>query len=128
MAIVQHREIEAQPSTRSGVPIRRLTAAEHGATQSEVWEQCLQPGDTIPLHYHDVEEIVVFLAGEIETVIGDETTVTAAPMTVLIPANQLHSFRNVGNEAAPMLVFFPTLRPAVIYQDGDQRFAPGSAE
>lgn len=124
MAIVQHATIPATASTRSGVPIRRLIAAENGATQSEVWEQQLLPGNEIPLHYHDVEETVVFLSGEIETVIGDERAITRAPLTAFVPANVLHSFRNVGAEPAQMIVFFPALRPAVIYLDGERRYAP----
>lgn len=123
MAIIKHSTIPAHPSTRSGVPIRRLVSAENGAMQSEAWEQLLQPGDEIPLHYHDVEETVVFLGGTIETVIGQETTITTAPMTAFVPANVLHRFRNVGNEVAQMIVFFPTLQPAVIYLDGERRYA-----
>jgi len=128
MAIIEHSTRPAHPSTRSGVPIRKLVSAEDGATQTEAWEQLLQPGDEIPLHYHDVEETVVFLSGEIETVIDQKSVITAAPMTAFVPANQLHSFRNVGTKAAQMIVFFPTLQPAVIYQDGERRYAKNPAK
>lgn len=126
MPVIQHATVPAAPSTRSGVPIRRLVSGETGAIQTELWEQILQPGAEIPLHYHDVEETVVFLGGRIETVIGEETRVTDAPMTAFVPATLLHRFRNVGSEPAPMVVFFPALRPAVIYLDGERRFAPGA--
>ena len=125
MAVIEHSTIPAYPSTRSGVPIRRLVSAESGAVQTEAWEQQLPPGQEIPLHYHDVEETVVFLSGEIETIIGDEKRVTAAPMTAFVPAQVLHSFRNVGTASAQMIVFFPALRPAVIYLDGERRYAQG---
>ena len=125
MPVIQHATVPAAPSTRSGVPIRRLVSGDLGAAQTEVWEQTLQPGDEITLHYHDVEETVVFLGGRIETVIGDETRITDAPLTAFVPATVLHSFRNVGAVPAPMVVFFPALRPAVIYLDGERRFAPG---
>lgn len=128
MAVIQHASVTPSPTTRSGVPIRRLVTAADGATQTEVWEQTLQPGDHIPLHYHDVEETVVFLGGQIETVIGEETQVTAAPLTAFVPATVLHSFRNVGDEPAPMIVFFPALQPAVIYLDGERRYAPGAQQ
>ncbi|MEZ4682197.1 MAG: cupin domain-containing protein [Caldilineaceae bacterium] len=126
MPMISHATVSAQPSTRSGVPIRRLVAVEHGATQTEAWEQVLPPGAEIPLHYHDVEETVVFLGGQIEAVIGEETTVTAAPVTAFVPATILHSFRNVGDVPAQMIVFFPALQPAVIYLDGERRYAKGS--
>jgi len=127
MPMIPHATIPAQPSTRSGVPIRRLVAPEDGATQSEVWEQSLPPGAEIPLHYHDVEETVVFLSGKIETRMGEEIIVSKAPVTAFIPATILHSFRNVGDEPAQMIVFFPTLKPAVIYLDGERRYASPTA-
>ncbi len=123
MPMIPHATVPARPSTRSGVPIRRLVAAESGATQTEAWEQQLPPGAEIPLHYHDVEETVVFLSGQIEARIGEETTVSAAPVTAFVPATVLHSFRNVGDEPAQMIVFFPALQPAVIYLDGERRYA-----
>ncbi len=123
MPMIAHATIPAHPSTRSGVPIRRLVAAESGATQSEAWEQQLPPGVEIPLHYHDVEETVVFLSGRIAVVIGEEQTVTDAPATAFVPATVLHSFRNVGDVPAQMIVFFPALQPAVIYLDGERRYA-----
>jgi len=128
MPIIQHELVEAHPSTRSGVPIRRLVSAQDGATQTEAWEQVLPPGQEIPLHYHDVEETVVFLHGRIETLIGDDQRVTDGPLTAFVPANILHSFRNVGDQPAQMIVFFPALRPAVIYLDGERRYAKADEE
>ncbi|MEZ4866422.1 MAG: cupin domain-containing protein [Caldilineaceae bacterium] len=125
MPIIDHATVVGHAGTRSNIPIRKLVSTHIGAKQTEAWEQTMQPGDHIPLHYHDAEETVIFLSGRIEVVLGDETSQVEAPVTVFVPEGLYHSFRNRGDVPAHMLVFFPALNPAVIYPDGTRRYAGG---
>jgi len=85
-----------------------------GATETAVWEQWIEPDGYIPLHYHDVEEVLVFLEGEIALTLSEETTIIQAPATVVIPAEQVHGLCPVGSTSIHLLVFFPTSSPKII--------------
>lgn len=126
MPIIKHAEQPTFASTRSKIPIRKLVSASAGSLHTETWEQVMQPGDHIPFHYHELEETVVFLTGRIEVVLGEETMQFDGPATAFVPEQVLHSFRNIGEVPAQMLVFFPGLNPAVIYPDGTRRYVGGN--
>jgi len=121
MSIVHHQTIPSAVSTRSGIPMRKVITGATGARECQVWEQVLQPGQQIRRHYHDSEETITFLSGEIEVVIdGEHTTFHAAlddAVTVLFPARALHTIRNIGAEPALMFAFFPTAEPTVLYPE-----------
>jgi quercetin dioxygenase-like cupin family protein len=70
MPIIQHntRPLEVLPRGR-----RRIVASRDlGATATYVFEQWLPAEGYIPLHYHDVEEVVVIMRGELEVTLADE--------------------------------------------------------
>ena len=76
MAVLPHRHEDYDPiNTRSTIPgARIITARTCGAKQMELWEQYMPPGGVIPLHYHDCEESLTFLSGEVEVILGEERT------------------------------------------------------
>lgn len=57
------------------------------------------------------------LRGRIEVTLEGETQTVDAPATLFIPPKTVHSIRNVGDETTHILAFFPTLKPAVVYQN-----------
>ena len=74
MTIVAHDDLEIHAVPR--IRTRVLVAANRGAKETAVWEQWIDEGGCIPLHYHEVEEVLVFLAGEITlTEAGQSTTI-----------------------------------------------------
>jgi quercetin dioxygenase-like cupin family protein len=58
----------------------------------------IPPGGSIPLHYHNVEESVLVLAGRATVEIGGTREVAQAGDVVWVPAEVPHRFLNEGSE------------------------------
>ena len=96
---------------------KRVTEAV-GATASEFWEQYQEPGGVIASHFHDTEETIVFLEGQLGVRIGDESpTLVNAPATLFIPEGVVHRIENVGTEDAHILAFFGKVGPKSTYTE-----------
>ena len=119
MTIISHQDIPLKIGlgTRSKLPSHKIVTAEAGARHCELWEQFMEAGGEIPIHYHKVEEIVTFLSGRVTVTIGAEMTIVEADASVFIPPDVLHGFRNDGPETARLLAFFPTSNPETLYKD-----------
>lgn len=117
MAVLPHNVEAYDPiNTRSNVPgARIITARTCGARQMELWEQYMPPGGAIPVHYHDCEESLTFLSGEVEVTLDEELHCVGADTTVFVPEGVLHGVRNVGREPVRLIAVFPRAAPAVLY-------------
>lgn len=122
MSIVFHDELPFHEVPR--IKTRVLAGPDSGANGTAVWEQLIEPGGFIPLHYHEVEEVLVFLAGKISLTLSNATTELLAPATVVIPARQIHGLRPSGSMVVHLLAFFPTATPKIIATDGTLRPLP----
>ena len=60
-------------------------------------------GSGPPPHRHDFEEMFTLLEGELEFTFRGKTQSVAAPMTVNIPANAPHVFKNTSGKTFHML-------------------------
>ena len=60
------------------------------------------------MHTHVGEEAHVLLEGEILYALGDELFTLQAPYIVNIPPMVPHSFVNIGDSLAELVVIFPT--------------------
>ncbi len=69
-------------------------------------ERCA-PGDEIPLHRHDVDEVVIILSGVGTYRLGDEEQQVQTGDVVFIPAGTAHGTNNVGDEALHVHAIFP---------------------
>jgi mannose-6-phosphate isomerase-like protein (cupin superfamily) len=67
--------------------------------------QMSPPGYGVPVHSHPYPEILTAIEGRGEVLLdGDDTPVPLVPgVSVVVPANQRHSFRNVGD--TPLVTF-----------------------
>jgi quercetin dioxygenase-like cupin family protein len=82
------------------------------------------PGDRIPLHRHDVDE-VVFVRGEGGFYTLDATSrPVAAGAIVFIPAGAAHGLRNAGRGPLPIVAVFPST--VVVMEMLERNPAPGS--
>ncbi len=122
MAVLPHTHSVYDPiNTRSNIPgARIITAGTCGATQMELWEQYMPPGGEIPRHYHDCEESLTFLSGEVEVTLGEERHRVGADTTVFVPEGVLHGVRNVGEVPVRLIAVFARAAPAILYLDADE--------
>ena len=81
-------------------------------------------GDAIPLHRHAIDEVVVYLSGEIEVRLGEETYAVRAGDIMVIPAGVVHAQRNTGDSIAEFRAVFPSARLDVEYLERNP--APGT--
>ena len=63
-----------------------------------------EPGTSIPLHTHNVEETVMLLEGEATVIIGDDSYEAKAGDVTWVPAGVVHNFSNRG--AGPMRIYW----------------------
>ncbi len=122
MSIVFHDDLPIHEVPR--IKTRVLVGAASGAKETAVWQQWIEPDGLIPLHYHDVEEVLVFLTGTIALTIDDQTIAIRAPATVVIPAGQIHGLRPADDVDVQLIAFFPCPSPRIIAPDGTIRPMP----
>jgi quercetin dioxygenase-like cupin family protein len=67
------------------------------------------PGDAPPMHTHKGEESHVLLKGQkVLYALGDKLFVKEGPYIVNIPPGVPHSFQNLDDEVAELVVIFPS--------------------
>ena len=93
------------------------------ANLSFLEERCAV-GDRIPLHRHDVDEVVIVIAGEGRYILdGDHHEVTSGHV-VFIPAGTSHGTVNSGTDVLHLHAVFPARR--VRMEMLDRNPAPGT--
>lgn len=81
-------------------------------------------GDMVPLHRHRIDEVVIYLSGDVEVRLGDETYAVGSGDVVVIPAGVAHSQRNVGTTPAEFRAVFPSAVLDIEYLERNP--APGT--
>lgn len=66
-------------------------------------DMLIPPGGGPPRHRHNFEEMFHVLAGRFEITLRDEVSVAEPGMTVNVPANVPHRFRNLSDEHGRLL-------------------------
>ncbi|MDP7206634.1 MAG: cupin domain-containing protein, partial [Pirellulaceae bacterium] len=120
--VYPHHELPASEVPR--IRTRILCGPRLGAVETAIWQQWIEPDGFIPLHYHEVEEVLLITAGTIELTLEDTVSRVTAPATVLVPAMQLHSLRPAGEDPVELLAFFPVANPSILDPDGVPRPMP----
>jgi quercetin dioxygenase-like cupin family protein len=85
-----------------------MEGQRHGYQNLTVGITYTAPGGAPPMHTHAGEEAHVLLEGEILYALGDELFTITAPYIVNIPPMVPHSFVNIGQSLAELVVIFPT--------------------
>ncbi len=117
---IVHAEVPVRRSP-SGLPIQHLVTAADGSKTLFLGRQWLRPGEEVVRHTHPVEEILTFLDGSGEATLGDDRVVVGPGVSLYIPPEAVHGFRNTGDELMHLLVVFPTPRFAATTLVGDHR-------
>jgi quercetin dioxygenase-like cupin family protein len=90
--------------------MRELLTASDLAPTFAMRQFAVEPGGCTPYHSHPWEHEVFILSGSgaVRTVSGD--VAVAAGNAVLVPPDELHSFRNTGNATLVFLCMIPVER------------------
>ena len=95
MRVVDVRDMPPE-QWRLGVETRMLVSARNGARHLCIFEQWIAPGAGAPTHSHPVEEVLTVREGEAEMWLGEERSIVTSGQSLIVPAVQLHGFRNSG--------------------------------
>lgn len=78
----------------------------------------VQPGDDIGEESHDVDQVLVFTAGNGEAVLNGERSKVAANSLVVVPAGTVHNFINTGNEPLRLFTIYapPEEEPGTVHK------------
>ena len=85
-----------------------MEGQRHGYQNLTVGITYTAPGGAPPMHTHEGEEAHVLLEGSILYALGDSVFTLEAPYIVNIPPMVPHSFKNMGEDLAELVVIFPT--------------------
>ena len=99
MMVVDVRDMPPE-QWRLGVETRMLVSARNGAAHLCIFEQWIAPGAGAPTHSHPVEEVLTVREGEAEMWLGGERGIVTSGQSLIVPAGQLHGFRNSGTDHA----------------------------
>jgi quercetin dioxygenase-like cupin family protein len=91
-----------------GEYVHVMEGQRHGYQNLTVGITYTAPGGAPPMHTHKGEEAHVLLEGKILYALGDSVFTLEAPYIVNIPPMVPHSFKNLGDELAELVVIFPT--------------------
>jgi quercetin dioxygenase-like cupin family protein len=97
--------------------------AGHRVDDLAVILEHIAPGDRIPLHTHQVSEVIV-VHGDGIFRLGDDARPVAAGAIVFIPAGMAHGLANDGVSHLPIEAVFPTTRVRIQYMERNP--APGT--
>ena len=105
-ALAQDQLVQINPGPGEYVSV--MEGQRHGYKNLTVGITYTAPGGAPPMHTHEGEEAHVLLEGKILYALGDEIFEIDAPYIVNIPPMVPHSFKNLGDEVAELVVIFPT--------------------
>jgi mannose-6-phosphate isomerase-like protein (cupin superfamily) len=93
---------------------REVFTNEH----SQLVVMSIEAGEDIGEETHDVDQILVFVAGEGEAVLNGERTPVTANTLVSVPAGTRHNFINTGSAAMKLYTFYspPEEPPGTIHR------------
>lgn len=90
----------------NGALVRGLASPSRGALETMCWRIEMTPGQRLPEHTHDHEEVFHVLSGRLTASLDGEETVVLTGDTVMIPPGVSH-FAYAGEEAAKFLTMMP---------------------
>jgi quercetin dioxygenase-like cupin family protein len=98
--------------------VRNFIANKELGTKSDIHENVISPGVTVPWHFHETEEIIVVLEGNGECRTEDGTEAYAAGDIIILPPRVKHSLRNSGDTNIRQICIFPD-DPATTFLEDD---------
>ncbi|MBO9539507.1 cupin domain-containing protein [bacterium] len=86
--------------------------------RSQVVVMSIEPGDDIGAEVHDLDQVLVFVAGEGEFQVGDLKGRVQPGDVVVVPAHAEHNFINTGSEPLKLYTVYapPEHAPGTIHR------------
>lgn len=116
------RSDDAPEFDLSGIAIRGFASPSRGATETMTWRITFGPGQRLPEHTHDREEVFHVLEGSLTASLDGEETRVGPGDTVMIPAGIRHTSFTDAASTAVLLSIMPT--GTVMIRDGGERVSP----
>lgn len=93
---------------------RELRTNEH----SQLVLMSVEPGDDIGEETHEVDQVLVFVAGRGEAVLDGARSPIAANSLVVVPAGTRHNFVNTGDEPLKLYTIYapPEEAPGTVHR------------
>jgi len=91
---VIERALEDELQMRPGIRGQFLANKELGATEVGLLINTVEPGISVPLHMHTVEEVLQVLEGTLWVRVADERYTVGPQHSVIIPAGTPHAWGN----------------------------------
>jgi quercetin dioxygenase-like cupin family protein len=115
---IVHAELPIVPSP-SGLPSQQIVTTDVGSETIFVGQQWLEPGERVLLHSHPVEEALTFLAGSGEATLGVEIVSIGPGVSLFVPPDVIHGFRNTGETTLHVMIVFqgPRFAETVICEE-----------
>jgi quercetin dioxygenase-like cupin family protein len=87
--------------------VRNFIANKELGTQSDIHENVVSPGVTVPWHYHETEEVIIVLEGSGECRTEANIESYSGGDVVILPPRVKHSLRNPGSVPIRQICVFP---------------------
>ena len=107
----------------ASIRVRGLSSPSRGALETMSYRVDLRPGQRLPEHTHDHEEVFHVLSGTITVSLDGEETPLAPGDTVMIPSGVSHFSYADGSEACAILAMMP-VGTIMIRPDGERAAPP----
>jgi quercetin dioxygenase-like cupin family protein len=97
MLVINHRDRPIIHSASGHPSLSMVVNREVGARSMSVWSAFHEPGEVVPLHTHECEEIITVIAGEAIVTVAGESIPVRADTSIVIPPLTPHGYKNSGN-------------------------------
>ena len=96
---------------------------------SQIVLMSVEPGDDIGEESHDVDQVLMFVAGQGEAVLNGERSTIQANTLVVVPAGTMHNFINTGSTALKLYTVYapPEEEPGTLHKTKAEAIAAEQA-
>jgi quercetin dioxygenase-like cupin family protein len=112
------RNVLGKNPTRPKGRVRNFIANKELGTVSDIHENVISPGVTVPWHFHETEEVIVVLEGNGECRSEQGTEAYSAGDVIILPARMKHSLHNSGDAVIRQICVFPD-DPATMFLEAE---------
>ena len=92
----------------SGVYLRMMVGRDDGTPNFALRHFTLEVGGHTPRHQHNYEHEIMVLDGSGVAMCGDTPHKVSSGDVIFVPANELHQFRNTGEQTFRFMCIVPT--------------------